>query len=162
MLSAGLEALYRKYAPDVFRFALYLSGERSDAEDITAETFVRVWTSNEPIQLATVRGYLFTIARNLFLQGRRRDARNVALGEHLEAPRATPYEETEQRAELAAVMARLDTLPEIDRAAVIMRAEHDLPYAEIARALGISLSAAKVKVCRARMVLGGIRTGASQ
>ena len=29
-------ALYRKYAPDVFRFALYLSGSRADAEDITS------------------------------------------------------------------------------------------------------------------------------
>jgi len=33
--------IYRRYAPDVFRFALYLSGNRGDAEDITSETFVR-------------------------------------------------------------------------------------------------------------------------
>jgi|ERR1035441_1164281 DNA-directed RNA polymerase specialized sigma24 family protein len=60
-------ALYKKYAPDVFGFALYLSGERGEAEDITSETFVRVWTSPEPIEMATVRGYLFTIARALGL-----------------------------------------------------------------------------------------------
>ncbi len=46
--------LYKKYAPDVFRFALYLSGDRSQAEDITSETFVRVWTSAGKIELATV------------------------------------------------------------------------------------------------------------
>ena len=72
-------ALYKKYAPDVFGFALYLSGERGEAEDITSETFVRVWTSPEPIEMATVRGYLFTIARNLFLQGLRKKSRNVEL-----------------------------------------------------------------------------------
>ena len=71
-----LDALYRKYAADVFRFALYLSGERSEAEDITSETFVRVWTSTAPIRLATVRAYLFTIARHLFLRSRRNAARN--------------------------------------------------------------------------------------
>ena len=38
-------SLYKKYAPDVYRFALYLSGERGDAEDITSETFVRAWTA---------------------------------------------------------------------------------------------------------------------
>jgi RNA polymerase sigma-70 factor (ECF subfamily) len=157
-----LDALYRKYAPDVFRFALYLSGERSDAEDITSETFVRVWTSSAPIKLATVRGYLFTIARNLFLQGRRRAVREVSLGEHLETARASPYEETEQRDELAAVVARLRALPEIDRAAIVMRAEYEMPYEEIATALGISVSAAKVKVHRARLALAGIRTGDSQ
>jgi RNA polymerase sigma factor (sigma-70 family) len=78
-----IDALYRKYAPDVFRFALYLAGDWSDAEDITSETFVRVWTSSTPIELATVRGYLFTIARNLFLQSQRRDARRADLPETL-------------------------------------------------------------------------------
>ena len=161
-MNTDLDELYRKYAPDVFRFALYLSGERSDAEDITSETFVRVWTSDTPIKLATVRGYLFTIARNLFLQSRRNAARTVALGESLPATRASPHEETEQRDELTAVMARLRTLPEIDRAAVVMRAEYDMPYEEIAGALGISVSAAKVKVHRARLALAGFRTGVSQ
>ena len=64
-------SLYRKYAPDVYRFALYLSNKRGEAEDITSETFVRAWTSPESIEVATVKAYLFTIARNLFLQGLR-------------------------------------------------------------------------------------------
>jgi DNA-directed RNA polymerase specialized sigma24 family protein len=38
------EALYQRYAADVFRFALYLCGNRAEAEDIASETFVRVWT----------------------------------------------------------------------------------------------------------------------
>ena len=48
--------LYKKYAPDVYRFALYLSGEKSEAEDITSETFVRAWTSPEAIRAATING----------------------------------------------------------------------------------------------------------
>jgi RNA polymerase sigma-70 factor (ECF subfamily) len=48
-------ALYKQYAPDVYRFAFYLSGERGDAEDITSETFVRAWTSPEEIKMATVK-----------------------------------------------------------------------------------------------------------
>ena len=50
--------LYKKYAPDVYRFALYLSGEKSEAEDITSDTFVRAWTSSEAIRVATVKAYL--------------------------------------------------------------------------------------------------------
>jgi len=152
-----LEALYRKYAPDVFRFALYLTGEWSDAEDIVSETFVRVWTSSAPIDLTTVRGYLFTIARNLFLQRRRSAARTAELPDTLATSAASPLERVEQRSELAVALARLRTLPEIDRAAIVMRAEYDLPYDEIARALGISVSAAKVKVHRARLALAGLR-----
>ncbi len=154
-------ALYRKYAPDVFRFALYLSGDRSQAEDIASETFVRVWASSEPIQLATVKGYLFTIARNLFLQGLRGKSRLVGLSAELDRelpdPQASPYVQAERKEELNAVLAGLQKLPEIDRAALLMRALDGLAYEEISRALGISLASAKVKVHRARLALAGIR-----
>ena len=63
----NIETLYQSYSRDVFRFALYLSGNWEDAEDITAETFVRAWVAEDSIRLATVKGYLFAIARNLFL-----------------------------------------------------------------------------------------------
>jgi RNA polymerase sigma-70 factor (ECF subfamily) len=153
-----LSALYRKYAPDVFRFALYLSGERSEAEDITAETFVRVWTSPERVEMATVKGYLFTIARNLFLQELRKRSRQVALPEReLSDAQASPQQQAEQRSELQAVLAGMQKLPELDRAVLLMRAVEGMPYAEIARALGISLAAAKVKVHRARLALAGLR-----
>ena len=153
----GFSALYKKYAPDVYHFALYLSGERGEAEDITSETFVRAWVSSEPIRMATVKGYLFTIARNLFLQGLRKKSRHVALDEELRDPQASPYKQAEQKAELLAVLAGLQKLPEIDRAALLMRAFDEMPYEEIARALGISLAAVKVKIHRARLALADIR-----
>src|SRR5580765_1119334 len=53
--------LYARYAQDVYRFALYLSGDRHEAEDITSETFVRAWTATVPIRTETVKGYLLTI-----------------------------------------------------------------------------------------------------
>jgi RNA polymerase sigma-70 factor (ECF subfamily) len=150
-------ALYKKYAQDVFRFALYLSGDRSQAEDITSETFVRAWTSSEAIEVATVKGYLFTIARNLFLHGLRRESRHVQMDSELPDPQASPYVQAEKKEELLTVLAGLQELPEIDRSAVLMRALDGMPYEEISRALGISLSSAKVKVHRARQALAGIR-----
>lgn len=154
-------ALYRKYAPDVFRFALYLSGDRSRAEDIASETFVRVWAAPEPIRMATVKGYLFTIARNLFLQGLRGKSRQLELdggmNRELPDPQPSPLVQAERKQELHAMLARLQELPEIDRAALLMRALDGLAYEEISRALGISLSSAKVKIHRARLSLAGIR-----
>jgi RNA polymerase sigma factor (sigma-70 family) len=64
---------------------------------------------------------------------------------------------TGQQAELGAVVSSLRLLPEIDRAALLMRALHGLPYQEIAVALGISVSAARVKVHRARASLMKLR-----
>lgn len=157
-----IEGLYKRYAPDVFRFALYLSGDRSDAEDITSETFVRVWASPEPVRASTVRAYLFTIARHLFLQARRRSARHVALDEHVPDSRVSPYDDVERQSDLAAVIARLQTLPEIDRAAVVMRAGDGMSYDDIAQALQISVASARVKVHRARKALADLRDGPTE
>src|SRR5215475_6474751 len=75
----GFHDLYESYSRDVYRFALYLSGDPAQADDITSETFVRLWSSPEPIRFATVKGYLLTIARNLWLMERRRHSRRQDL-----------------------------------------------------------------------------------
>src|SRR5215204_3322586 len=77
----GFHELYESYSRDVYRFALYLSGDPALADDITSETFLRVWSSPEPIHFATVKGYLLTIARNLWLMERRRYLRRQGFQE---------------------------------------------------------------------------------
>lgn len=150
-------ALYQKYAPDVYRFALYLSGQRSDAEDITAETFARVWTSSEPIVMATVKGYLFTIARHLFLHGLRNQSRHVMLDDELLDPTIGPEAHAEQSEKLTSTLAALQGLPESSRAALLMHAVDGMAYEEIARVLDLSLAAVKVKIHRARISLADLR-----
>jgi RNA polymerase sigma-70 factor (ECF subfamily) len=150
---SDFSVLYKKYAPDVFRFAMYLSGNREDAEDMTSETFVRAWTASEPIVTATVKGYLLTIARNLFLHGLRRNKRMVQLNEDIRDPRPGPLAEAENKAYYDAVMARLRELPEIDRAALLMNVVEGMTSDEIARSLGISIPAVKMKIHRSRLRL---------
>lgn len=150
-------ALYQRYASEVFRFAFYLSGNKTEAEDITSETFVRVWTSPTAIEMKTVKGYLFTIARNLFLQSLRKSSRHVSLPPDLPDPKPSQQMQTEQKAELRAILSRLQTLPEIDRAALLLRTLEEMPYEEIARVLCISIASAKVKVHRARLSLASVR-----
>ena len=55
------------------------------------------------------------------------------------------------------MLADLQTLPEPDRAALLLRAQEHLPYEEIGRVLGMSPGAAKVRVHRARRRLGALR-----
>ncbi len=152
-------ALYRAHAPDVHRFALFLSGDASLADDIVSETFVRAWHVRTRLDLATVRAYLFAIARNLYLQQRRRAHRLGPLDDRLADPGPGPHERMRARRDLDAALAALQDLPEIDRAAVLMRADDQMPYEEIAKALGISVSSAKVKVHRARLKLAEARPG---
>jgi RNA polymerase sigma-70 factor, ECF subfamily len=149
--------LYKDYAKDVHRFALYLSGRRADAEDITAETFARVWASHEPIVMATVKGYLFTIARNLFLQGLRKSSRHEPLDMELRDPRASVETQAEQSEKLKSVLKALQRLPEARRSALLMHALDGMAYEEIARVLNTSLASVKVNIHRARLSLVAVK-----
>jgi RNA polymerase sigma-70 factor (ECF subfamily) len=142
--------LYETYAADVYRFSLWLAGEAAEAEDITSETFVRAWSRRDAIRTETLKAYLFAIARNLCLEGRRKRARGMALEDVHADPAPGPDRLLESRMELQRVREVLRELPEEDRTAFVMRVEHGLPYEEIARVLGFSLSCAKVKVHRVR------------
>lgn len=145
--------LYREHAADVHRFAVYLSGDPPLADDLVSEAFVRVWTARERVELTTVRGYLFAIVRNLLLQHVQHERRRLPLDERITDGRPDPEVRTTDRSRLEKVLAALHNLPEADRAAVLMRANGELPYQEIAAALRISVTAAKVKVHRARLRL---------
>lgn len=149
--------MYVHHAPDVFRFALHLSGDRHQAEDITSETFVRAWTASAPIRNETAKGYLLTIARNVFLQGVKRRARHAVLDEELHDPHASTEAQAERNSELGVVLARLQRIAEGDRAALLMRALEEMSYEEIARSLAISVDAAKARVYRARATLADLR-----
>jgi RNA polymerase sigma-70 factor (ECF subfamily) len=96
------------------------------------------------VDLSTVIGYLLTIARHLYLAQIRGDRRRGPLDHDLEDAAPGPHAHAEGRAELDAVLADLQTLAEPDRSALLMRAQDQLPYEEIAAALKISAGAAKV------------------
>ena len=151
-----LSEIYQRYAHELYRFALGLSGDPAWAEYLTAETFVRALVSPNPIRTRTVKAYLVTIARNLYLQAWRKERRMMVLNENLSDSRPGPERLAERQDELRAILAGLQTLPEMDRTALLMRAQDELPYDVIASVLGISLAAVKIKIHRARLKLAKI------
>jgi RNA polymerase sigma-70 factor (ECF subfamily) len=100
---------------------------------------------------------LFAIARNLYRQQHRRSRREVHLDSLERDPAPMPDQLVENRLALAEAQAGMQALPEVDRAALIMRVLYEMPYKEIARALSLSVVAAKVKVHRARLRLAEAR-----
>lgn len=145
--------LYEKYAPAVRRFALFLCGDAMMADDITSDTFMRAWLAQERIRQPTVKSYLFTIARNAYHDVQRREWRRTELDETKADSKIGMQAHLEQKEEVKAVMAALQELPEIDRTILLMRALDDMPYEEIAAAMEIPVTTAKVKVHRARAKL---------
>ena len=149
----SFEQLYIAYSPDVYRFANWLAGNSADAEDITSETFVRAWRNFDSARTETLKAYLFTIARSIYLESLRKNRIHATLDES--RPDAAPpaQKRLEDQSDLDLVSHILQSLPELDRSAFVMRIQSALPYAEIARVLQLTESAVKVKVHRARKKL---------
>src|SRR5262252_8452776 len=114
-----IENLYRRYAGDVRRFALYLCGDAVLADEITADTFARAWMAADRIRQPTVKSYLFAIARNIYRDGHRRAARHTELDGNMPDTRITADRQIEQNEEVSAVLVALQQLPEIDRAVLL-------------------------------------------
>ncbi len=152
----NFEDLYDSYAQDVYRFSLFLSRDSDEAKDITSETFIRVWVRKNTIRTETLKAYLITIARNIFLEKQRKMKRQVRLIDNYSDPTSSPENIVESRLYLLKIWEKLKTLPEIDRTVFTLRVINDLPYEEITRMLGLSISTAKVKVHRIRKKLLGL------
>ncbi|RME11869.1 MAG: RNA polymerase sigma factor, partial [Bacteroidetes bacterium] len=114
------KALYDRHAGDIYRFALFLSGNEADAKDITAETFARALTGKSPLKTATVKGYLLTIARNLYLESLRKKGRMAAMPAGLQDKSPDPGQQLHGKLELEALMRFLQNFPEPDRAALLL------------------------------------------
>jgi len=89
----------------------------------------------------------------LYRDMQRRQERHAELDEHLTDKRIGAQMHMEQTAEVRAVLAALQQLPDIDRTALLMRALDEMPYEEIAQTLGIPVGTARLKVYRARLKL---------
>ena len=147
--------LYGRYAQDVHRFALYLCGNQSLAEDLTSETFARALCGPTDLRLGTVKAYLFAITRNLYRDSMAKLGRTVATGSLPERydPRPGPEVSAQGRQELQNTLRVIQKLPEQQREALLLALDGDMSYDEIGRILGCSLPAVKVRIHRARVAL---------
>ena len=156
MIDVG--AVYNRYAKDVYRFALYLSGNRAQAEDIASETFARAWVARDQIRVGTVKAYLLMIARNLIRDMHRAPAVSSLPGDTAVADQAADQERAAHaRQEWRTVQRALAGLPEVDRAILLMATMEGLSHQEIAESVGLSVTAVKVRIHRARVRLNAAR-----
>jgi RNA polymerase sigma-70 factor (ECF subfamily) len=162
---AAFQAEALQHLDAVYRYAYTLTRERSEAEDLTQDTFLqalRHWDQFRPGTNA--RAWLFTICRNLFLRQRERRAREepmeaAALDGIAAAAQAAAVPSDAGRAlfdapELGDVIRReLDKLPAEYREVVELSDLQDQSYADIAQVLGVPLGTVKSRLFRGRRLL---------
>lgn len=152
------DELVRQHADRVYRLAYRLSGNQHDAEDLTQETFIRVFRSVQNYQPGTFEGWLHRITTNLFLDmvRRRGRIRMEALPEDYDrVPADDPnpeqiYHDSRLGPDLQAA---LDSLPPEFRAAVVLCDIEGLSYEEIGATLGVKLGTVRSRIHRGRQAL---------
>jgi RNA polymerase sigma-70 factor (ECF subfamily) len=152
------EQVVRDHSARVYRLAYRLSGNPQDAEDLTQETFVRVFRSLADFSPGTFEGWLHRITTNLFLDmvRRRQRIRFDALPEDTERlPGTAPspeqvYSDTHLDPQ---IQAALDALSPEFRVAVVLCDIEGLTYEEIAATLGIKLGTVRSRIHRGRVQL---------
>lgn len=139
-------------------------GNASEAEDLAQQVFVRVWRHAKRYRPeAKFTTYLFTITRNLvFNETRRRSRRREVSADEREEnshhqiednPNRRPDAEMLQQELVQQVDRAIAALPEAQRMAVVLRRYEQMPYEDIAEVLGLSVSAVKSLLFRARTTL---------
>jgi RNA polymerase sigma-70 factor (ECF subfamily) len=140
--------LYDRHVVRVYRHLYYMVGNAAEAEDLTAQTFLRAW---EAIDRYQVRGapfvsWLLRIAHNLGVSYLRSKRESSQLHDGIvdDKPRRDPEWSYQQAAEEELVREAIMHLREEQRQVIILRFIEELEYREVAEIIGKSVAAIRV------------------
>jgi RNA polymerase sigma-70 factor (ECF subfamily) len=153
--SAAFRALFERLGPGLFQMARRHTRSDEEAREVVQGTFLRVHAArNDFRDGARLRPWVTTIAMNLVREHWRRGKRKPTSPlEHEPVAEAEAGDafELERRAE--AVREAIETLPESQRAVVELHWFQELPFADVARMLGSTEGAVRVRAHRAYQTL---------
>ncbi len=151
--------LTRRLRRPLMQFLLRRARSPMDAEEMVQDLFVRLLRRGDLFSLDNIDGYVFEAAANV-ARDRGRYDKSRGQGRHVDIDDLTPKSEepgAEQildgKQQLKRMLAALDALPPRARTVVILRRLENLTYPQIARRLGISVSAVEKHMVRAMAAL---------
>jgi len=151
------EQLVRRYQGPLFRLAVRMLASRGDAEDVVQEVFLTAWRSLAALhEDAAFVGWLYRMVTNRCLNviRARRATMDVDLAQQESRSTGSRPEHTVEVSEqLAAVTVALQRLTGEQRACWLLREVHGRSYEEIAQAVGVTTTAVRGRIARARAQL---------
>ena len=152
------EDIVRDHGDRVYRLAYRLSGNTHDAEDITQETFIRIFRSLNTFKPGSFEGWIHRITTNVFLDmvRRRQRVRMESLPDEVDriAGREPSPEQAFADNNLDPdLQAALDELLPDFRAALVLCDVEGLSYEEIGATLGVKLGTVRSRIHRGRQAL---------
>ena len=153
----AFDEMVRRTHRDAYGLALRLTSDEEDARDVVQDAYLRAYRSIDRFRGdAKFSTWLYRIVANCAstATGKRRRHRHDELPDDAHIVDPHPASDPAVQADANALRAELDVaiseLPPRLRSVVVLRDVYDLPHDAIAEELGISVSAAKVRLHRAR------------
>jgi RNA polymerase sigma-70 factor (ECF subfamily) len=151
---SAFKELLNRHQEAVYQLVHRFLGDANETEDITQETFLRLYRTAARYQpKASLRTFLFRIAKNLCIDFVRKKRPEPAeqLPEAIDPK--TPQDLLECAQAIEMLSNCIDTLPENQRMAILLRHTSGLRYQEIADVMGLTVSAVESLLVRARKTL---------
>ena len=148
----AFEVIYDRYHRGLLAFCRHMLASLHEAEDALQQTFVAAHAGllRDEREVA-LKAWLYTIARNRCVSILR--ARRDQVSELVEPATAGLVEQVESRAELRAILADVEKLPEHQRAAILLAEVGDLSHAEIGEVVGCEAVKVRSLIFQARSAL---------
>jgi RNA polymerase sigma-70 factor (ECF subfamily) len=147
-------ALVERYWERLYRWLYQLTHDRHAAEDLAQEAFLKAFTHLKRFQAGTnFRAWLFRIAHNSFANHHRAARRREPLPDDLPAAGQSPETCLLNKEALQKLTHAVTQLPTEFRAALLLRAEEELSFRQIAEILGLTEETARWRVFKARQKL---------
>jgi RNA polymerase sigma-70 factor (ECF subfamily) len=145
--------IYDEHVDKVYRFVFFKVSNEALAQDITSETFTRLWKEiSSDKEIKNPSGFLFRVAKNLVIDHYRVKDQNPANLDNLDNIIVDQKEDVlkaiVQNDEMKAVKVALDQLSEDARLAVSLYYIEQEPVSEVAKALNRSQGATRVMIHR--------------
>jgi RNA polymerase sigma-70 factor (ECF subfamily) len=149
--------------PRLRAYALALSGNRAEADDLVQEAVLRLLAAAAVPAGDALRPFAFTTLRNIRISAlRRRRAEDRAVGEAMSVAPTEAMPRSDSALEAEAMLALLQQLPADLREAVILVGAHGLGHAEAAVICGVAEGTMKARVSRARARLADLARAAQR
>lgn len=149
----AFDLLYERYATKLFAYARTILRNEAKAVDMVQQVFTSVYASRATFNGQNFDAWIFSIARHACLREKRIEQRTSPLED---SDAAIAEEQGLSEVDLHLIRSAVDALPDDDRTIIRLRYFDDLSYNDISNLLGISVSAAKVRVFRARRTLAAV------
>lgn len=145
--------VYKKYYKDIRNYMYYLSGDIFLSEDIVQDTFLKLWETDN-INEKTVKHFLFSISRNLYLNYyKRKKIDSKFINTQVEKVSESPQYILEYKEYDKLVQTAIAKLPTKCRTFFLLNRVDDMKYKDIANSYGISVKTVEKQISKAKSLL---------